>query len=266
MKEYIYEAEIAKQELSSGKRLSGRDLNETRDINVELNTLQNADGSVILTLGKTKVVAGVKFVLDKPYPDSPDEGSISVGVELSAMADPTFGAGPPDETSIELSRVVDRGIRESKGIDFKSLCVKEGEHIWVAFVDVYIMNNDGNLFDACSYAALTALKNARIPKLDEEFKIVKGEYEGKLEVTNDPLLFTFVKIDDKIVLDPDLVEEAASSARFSVAITNEKNLVALQKGLAGAFKVDEIKDMVSVAIKKYSEIEEKILKAVKAFK
>ncbi len=267
MKEHFYEAEMVKQEIAENKRLSKRGFLDTRDISMELNTLLNADGSCIFTYGKTKIIAGVKILIDKPYPDNPDEGSISIGIELSPMSDPSFGTGPPDETSIELSRVVDRALRESKGIDWKKLCIKEGKFVWMVYVDMYIMNNDGNLFDACEYAALAAMKNARFPKIElteDTCTIVKGEYENKVvEFTNDPLLFTFVKIDDKIILDPELVEEAASNARFSIAITNDKKMVAIQKGAEGSFKIDEIKDIVSIALKNYDVVHKKLMNAMK---
>lgn len=267
MNEYIYEAELARQELAKGKRLSKRGLFDTREISIELNTLQNADGSCILSLGKTKVIAGIKLLPEKPFPDTPDEGSISVNVELSPMSDPNFDTGPPDEVSIELSRVVDRALRESKGIDWKKLCIKEGKFVWMIYVDIYIMNNDGNLFDACEYASLIAIKNARVPKIEvneETCEIIKGEYTNeKIDFTNDPLLFTFAKIRDKIILDPDLIEEAAQDARFSVAIVKDKKLVAIQKGAEGVFKVDEIKDMVNIAIKSYNTMHDKLLASVK---
>jgi exosome complex component RRP42 len=266
MKGYTYEAELVKQSILENKRVSKRGLLDTREITMELNTLQNADGSCILTYGKTKVIAGVKVLVDKPYPDTPDEGSISVGIELSPMSDPDFGTGPPDETSIELSRVVDRSIRESKGIDFKTLCIVPGKFIWVAFVDIYIVNNDGNLFDACELASLAAIKCARLPKIElteDTCKIVKGEYDGSLKISNDPVLFTFAKIEDKIVLDPELVEESASSSRFSIAITNDKKIVAIQKGELGSFKIDEIKFMVNYAIKYYDTMISKFEKAYK---
>jgi exosome complex component RRP42 len=73
MKGYTYEAELVKQSILENKRVSKRGLLDSRDITLELNTLQNADGSAILSLGKTKVIAGVKILPDKPYPDTPDE-------------------------------------------------------------------------------------------------------------------------------------------------------------------------------------------------
>ena len=129
-----------------------------------------------------------------PFPDTPDEGTISVGAELLPLANPAFETGPPSEEATELARVVDRGIRESKCLDFKKLCIKEKEKVWVAYIDLYILNDAGNLFDACSIAALVSLANAKVPKIDEEYKVVKKEFEGKLSLERKPLLCTFAKV------------------------------------------------------------------------
>lgn len=264
MKDYFYESEFVKEELQNDKRLSKRGLCEYRNFAIETGVVKNADGSAILTLGKTKVIAGVKILPGAPYPDMPDEGSISVNVELSAMSDPNFNAGPPNEDSIEISRVVDRAIRESKTLDFKTLCIRPGEFVWVVFIDIYIINNDGNLFDACEIAALTALKNAKFPVLDENCAVLKNQTSDKgLEFANNPLLFTFSKIGDKIILDTDIVEESATEARFSVAVTEEKKIVACQKGLDGSFTIDEIKFCVKTALSKHKESFAKINDAIK---
>ena len=129
-------------DLKEGKRIDGRKVDEIRKITITHGVSENADGSARVKLGLTDVIAGVKMVPGTPYPDMPDEGSISVGAELLPMADPEFEVGPPRDEAIELSRVVDRGIRESKAIDFKDLCITEGEKVWVGFVDIYIINND----------------------------------------------------------------------------------------------------------------------------
>lgn len=251
--DYQFEAQKVRTSLSNGIRLSGRGLNDYRNIKIEYDVAKNADGSAIVTLGKTKVIAGVKAIIDVPFPDSPDEGSITVGVELSPMADPTFEAGPPNDFSIEVSRVVDRGIRESKAIDFSALSIKSGEKAWFLYLDVYIINNDGNLFDACSIASLAALTTTKIPDLDSNHQV--KDSEGKaLKLNFKPIYFTFAKIGNNIILDPDLYEDAASDARFSVSITDKGNLCAIQKGQGGSFSLEELSSMVSLAKKKYKEV------------
>jgi len=255
MQETIWDLKIDKTlaAIKEGKRLDGRKMDEYREIKITNGISENADGSARVLLGETDVIAGIKMIPGTPYPDSPDEGTITVGAELLPLASPIFEPGPPREGAIELSRVVDRGIRESKCIDFKKLCVTEGEVVWIVFIDIYAMSQAGNLFDACSIAAMSALLQTKVPKL-EESKIVKGEYSGKLAVSRKPLLSTFAKVADRVVLDPILAEEKAADARFSCATTEDDFFCAFQKGGAGSFTVAEIDQSMDTAMKRAKDI------------
>lgn len=243
--------------LKEGKRTDGRKLDEYRKITIEKDIFQNAEGSTKVSLGNTEVVAGVKFMPGEPYPDAPNEGTISVGTELIPLASPYFESGPPSSNSIELSRVVDRGIRESKAVDFKKLCIKEGEVVLICFVDIYAINFDGNLFDASAIAAIAALNQAKIPKI-EEGKVVKDEFTGKLKLERKPLLSTFAKIGNTLILDPDLLEETAMQARFSVATTEDNFVSAFQKGLSGSIKKDDVDNAIDIAFKAAKEIRKQL--------
>ncbi len=233
-------------ELKQGRRLDGRQLNEAREVKVESSISKNADGSARVKLGQTDVIAGVKMVPGEPYPDTPNEGTISVGVELLALASPAFEVGPPREDAIEIARVVDRGIRESKALDFKKLCITPDERVWTVFIDIYALNDSGNLFDGSSIAALKALRETKVPKL-EDGKIVPKEHAGQLRLERMPLLSTFAKIDKTIVLDPNLAEGYAMSARFSVATTEDGYISAFQKGGKGSFAADDIDACIDIA-------------------
>jgi exosome complex component RRP42 len=239
---------LAKQD----KRADGRKADEYRPVSIEKNISENADGSAKARIGETEVIAGVKLVPGEPYPDSPDEGTISVGAELLQLADPDFEVGPPRDNAIELARVVDRGIRESKALDFKDLCIREGELVWIAFVDFYVSNQDGNMFDTAAIAAMAALNEAKVPKLEDD-KVVKGEHTGKLKLSKKPLLSTFAKVADKIFADPSLGEEKAMSSRFSCATADDNTLCAFQKGGVGSFSEKEIEQCIEVAFKRTKE-------------
>ena len=253
--EVIWEirAEKVLHALKEGKRIDGRKMGEYRSVKIQKNISHNADGSARVKLGETDVIAGIKLSPGEPFPDLPDKGTISVGVELLPLASPDFESGPPRSNSIELARVVDRGIRESGAIDFTKLCIREGELCWIAFIDLYALNFDGNLFDAFSIAALAALLETRIPKLEED-KIVKEEYAGKLKLANKPLLSTFVKIKNSVLLDPNLFEEKALDARISLATIEDNSLCAFQKGGSGSFELKEIEQAIDIALKKSKEI------------
>ena len=79
-----------------------------------------------------------------------------VNAELTPLSNPRFKFGPPTIESIEVSRVIDRGIREGHAIDTKALCVEHGEKVWIVNVDVNVINHDGNLIDIGGLAALAA--------------------------------------------------------------------------------------------------------------
>jgi exosome complex component RRP42 len=239
--------------IQQDKRIDERKLDEYREIKIESKISKNAEGSARCKIGDTEVIAGVKMDIGEPYPDSPDEGTIVVNAELSPIASPLFELGPPGDQATELARVIDRGIRESKAIDFKKLCIKKGEKIWMVFIDVYPLNDDGNLIDASVLATLAALKQVRFPKLEDD-KVVFGEFtEKKLELNKLPITFTFGKINNKIILDCNSKEESVLDARLSISV-NEGNIHAMQKGGDKSIILDEIEKMIDIAIGKEKEL------------
>ena len=127
------------QLLEKGTRLDERGLLDTREIKIEQGVIEKAEGSARVFLGKTQVLVGVKVETGEPFPDTPNDGVMTVNAELVPLAHPSFEPGPPDENSIELARVVDRGIRESHAIDTEKLCIEAGKKVFVVFVDVYVL-------------------------------------------------------------------------------------------------------------------------------
>src|SRR2546428_604262 len=136
---------------SAGQRVDGRRLAEPRKVSVARTFVKTAEGSARVQLGNTDVLVGVKMSVGEPYPDTPNTGVLSTSVELIPMASPTFEAGPPRPDAIELARVVDRGIRESKMVNMEKLCITPKEKVWILFIDIHVLAFDGNPFDACSY-------------------------------------------------------------------------------------------------------------------
>jgi exosome complex component RRP42 len=227
---------------------------------ITLGTIEKANGSAQVHLGKTKVLAGIKIEPGTPFEDTPDEGILTVNSEFVPLASPTFESGPPDENSIELARVVDRGIRESKAIDLKKLCIAAGKKVFMVFVDIYVLDHDGNLIDAAAMAALGALVNAKM----HEFDVKNGEprYKDKimpLPMNNYPVSITSARVDGTTVLDPCLEEEQVMSCRLTVTTDKDNNICAMQKGGLGFLTPDEIKQIVSTSIAKAKDLRAKIL-------
>lgn len=251
-----YISDLASQE----KRVDGRELTQYRDIKIVPNYAKKAEGSAFVELGKTKVIVGVKYDVGTPFPDIPNEGVMTTSAELSPIASPKFESGPPNEEAIELARVVDRGIRESKAIDTAKLCIIPGEKVRIVFLDIQVLDQDGNLIDACSIAALTALKCAKIQVYDSEGNPT-DEYEP-LPMRKMPLACTMAKLAGKLLVDPQMDEESVLDSRITVSTDEEGNVVAMQKGMAGSFKLDEIMEAVNISQTEGQKIREMIVKAI----
>ena len=250
--------------LIQDKRLDGRGLADYRKMKVEVGLIDKASGSALVSLGDTKVMVGVKMEIGTPYPDIPEEGVLIVNAELVPLASPSFEPGPPNEDAIELARVVDRGIRESKAVDNKKLCIVPGKKVFMVYVDIYVLDHDGNLFDASALASIAALLNAKM----KEYVVKEGgelEFKEnliKLPVINQPVEVTMVKIDNKLMVDPSLEEEMAADAQITIAIDKGDRICAMQKSKPGTLTPDEVLEAVKTAKIKAKEMRDGVLKGI----
>ncbi len=244
--------------LGEDTRYDGRDKKTIRAVSVEKGVIATAEGSARVKIGDTEVLAGVKMEIGTPYPDTPEEGSLMVGAEFLPMSSPDFEMGPPGIDAIELARVVDRGIRESGAIDVKKLCIEPGKSAWTVIVDICSINDNGNLQDASALAALAAIQDAKFPKLEqinEGYQIdYKSKTDEKVPLSAVPITVTVFKRGDQLFVDPSSAEEKLYDARLSITVLDDGKLCALQKGGEGTVTVDEIGDMVELAISKSKEL------------
>ncbi len=257
--------QIIRDMIENGKRIDDRGFDQCRDIRIERGYVATAEGSARVRLGNTEVIAGVKFDVGEPFADTPDEGVLMVAAEFIPLASPDFESGPPGEAAVEVSRVVDRAIRESKVVDFKQLCIKPGEKTWMVFVDIDVIDHDGNLIDAASIAAISALLDAKVPVLDENNNI---DYEKprtkKIPISGVPVSTTIVKIGGKMLVDPNLAEISALDARLTVGTFNrgdEVLLSSMQKGGTVGLTTEEIEKMIDMAEHAGREIRKKIMES-----
>lgn len=252
--------EITKQSITNlinnDERADGRAIDEYRDIVVETDVVSKAEGSARVRLGNTQIIVGAKPQLGEPFPDTPNVGVLMTNSEMLPMADPKFEPGPPSESSVELARVVDRCIRESEMVDLEKLCIEEGKKVWIIFIDLHIIDYDGNLFDAATLAVMAALMNTKLPiaKYENDEVIIDEEKTMDLPLKDKVAMSTFVKIGDKMVLDPALDEESILDARLSIGITESGNICAMQKGGDEPLAKEDILTAVKTAYSKKDEL------------
>lgn len=241
-----------------GQRLDGRDLKEMRDIKVETDYInETSEGSALVEIGDTKVLVGLSIEIEEPYDDRPGKGTIVTNAELAPMARRDYESGPPQEDGVELARVVDRGIREAEAIDLEDLCMVEGEKVYTVFIDAHVLNDDGNLIDATSLAAMAALKSGYLPAYDEEQGELNRDEKWKdIELQCEPITVTGHKIGDTLLWDTTGEEEKALDARLTVSKKKNGNIVAMQKGETQPFTADEMSQIMTEADEKIQKLRE----------
>lgn len=244
-----YISKLAEQ----GKRIDGRRFDEFRKIEIETNVVNKAEGSARVKIGNTQVLAGIKMDIGEPYSDSPESGVLTTAAELIPLASPDFEAGPPREDAIELARVVDRGVRESEVVELDKLCLEPGEKVWIVFIDIHILDYEGNLFDAASLASLAALSTTIVPAT----RLEVGE-DYQLPLKEPPISCTSVKFDNFVVIDPSLDEEEIADARLTVATDKNGDIRAMQKGLNGSFTKEEIQKVIRASLDNGREIKKQL--------
>lgn len=244
--------EVLIDSLNKNKRYDGRMLNEFRPIELQFGPVTTAEGSALVALGNTKVLAAVKVTMATPFPDRPKEGVFISNAELLPTASPMFETGPPGEECIELARVVDRAVRSAECIDLDSLYV-EPEKVLAVFLDLYVLDHDGNYTDAATIAGVAALMDTKIPKVEDK-KVIYGEYERDLNPKAIPISTTFGKIGNYWLIDPSKEEELCFDTKLTIA-TTENHVCAIQKA-EGKLNRKELMENIEIAFKTGKDIRE----------
>jgi len=229
--------------LEKGIRIDGRKPTDYRPISITLNYAKKAEGSALVKLGDTMVLAGVKLEEGEPFPDMPDQGNLIVNVELLPLAYETFEPGPPDENAIELARVVDRSLRDSKAVDLSKLVIIPGKKVWTLWLDIYVLDYGGNIFDACTLAAVAALYNTKLPKVEIEgdnIKIIREEKTDVIPINYPVVTTTVAKIGKYLIVDPNLDEENIADVKISFSYVPDGRIVGIQKTNFGSLSLQEV--------------------------
>lgn len=191
-----------------------------------------------------------------PYADKPTDGQYAFEVLLSPMADAAFKNEAWSESAVEVTRVVERALREADAIETESLCILAGVFVWSVRVAVHVLDNAGNLFDAAAAAALAALMHYRRPSVTVEKGVIKywPEQTGApLSIHHSPVSVTFGflsepgSLDVLTILDPTAEEAAVLTGFFSVAVNDHGEICSVQKAGGCAVEPDVMLRCIELA-------------------
>ncbi|KAJ8947198.1 hypothetical protein NQ318_015546 [Aromia moschata] len=238
--------------LSEWTRLDGRAFDEFRNVEIEFG---KDWGCCYVSLGKTKVLAQVSCEIQQPENRSrPSEGILNINIELNAIAAPHFESGRQSDLQVQLNRLLEKCLKDSRAVDLESLCIKMNEKVWALRLDINVMNHEGNILDCASIAALAALVHFKKPDVTcdgEEFTIHSYQQRDPIPMVihHYPVCITYSVFNggEFILADPTLLEEGVADAFLSVGLNAYKELCGLHLGGKADLSTDVILNTVNKA-------------------
>lgn len=238
MKEKLFsvnERSFATDCIANGRRLDGRTLSESRAVNVSVGP---SWGFVDVSFDSTQAVASTTVEAVTPSPDRPNEGILTISIELSptsseASACDALYRSSTQPAFVETRTAIESFVRESRAIDTEALCILAGVKAWAVRVSIDIINDDGNSIDVAMMATMASLLHARRPDVTvsgQEVRIhTMDEREPvPLPIHHIPLAATFALFGggkpyepDTAVLDPTKLEQAASNGSVSFSFNGQ---------------------------------------------
>ncbi len=220
-------------------RADGRMPDDLRPVTITREYIEHAEGSVLIEVGKTRVICTVT-VEEKVPPFLKGKGEGWITAEYGMLPRATgqrnqreVVRGKPGGRTMEIQRLIGRALRSV--IDLKRL----GERtLWV---DCDVIQADGGTRTASITGAYVAL-------VDAMQRLRKSGLVDKLPIT-DYLAATSVGIIDGVpMLDLAYTEDSRAEVDMNLVMTGNGGLVELQgTGEAGPFTRSQLDDMMALA-------------------
>lgn len=173
------------------------------------------NGQIEVKFGKTLIISQIFAKLVSPNADRPNEGIIVFSLDFNHLrpnSEFTQSNEELNETRTKINNLIEKSLRDSKAFDTFSLCVVAGKLVWKIVMDINVVNNDGNIYDACSLAALASWTSFKLPFLRKAGeKVLIPKQMINLSTLHIPVSVTLGLYTDgnqiKFLIDPTLKEE-----------------------------------------------------------
>jgi ribonuclease PH len=227
----------------SMQRNDGREPDEIRSINFELNVAAHASGSVLFSMGQTRVICGV--TIEEAVPRWMKEQGVSGGwltAEYSMLPYSTqtrkprdVAKGRLDGRSVEIQRLIGRSLRAV--IDLEKLGPRT---IWV---DCDVLQADGGTRTTAITGASLALAIA-CRKLVRDKKLDTAPMQKLVAAVSAGIL------DGHAILDLNYEEDKLVAVDFNLVATEDGEFVEVQgSGEEATFSGSQLDDMLGLARK-----------------
>jgi exosome complex component RRP43 len=220
----------------------GRPTTSSRAATIAVGSNPSVDGSALIKLGDTTVLALVRLEVMVPKEDTPDQGAFQISVEMSPISYPDARRGQNPPIVPVVSQALQDVLGSPRVFDTHQLCISSGQAVWVLYLDVYILNACGSLLDGCLLAAVAALRNTNLPAvhLTDEGNVERGAAEDDedgsgspaaaaaadqpLQLSCTPLALTVGLYGQQQFIDPNHLEEEQMEALVTTVV-NEHRMV-----------------------------------------
>jgi len=235
--------------LEEETRPDGRSLDEIRPLIVAKNVIETCDSSSLVRLGKTKVICGISGELVQPDAATPGQGILAINFEFSAVSSPGAKSGAPSEFAQSASLFLDNIIRQV--LDLSELCIVEDKLVWTLFIDLYCLEDDGNVTDAALMALVTAIKNLSLPNVsfddNEKMEIDRENKNTKLTLKMHPVSTTYGEFGGILLLDPTARETELGSSPITVVCSENGDLLGFNRPGGAPLSKEQIAAAISEA-------------------
>ena len=214
---------ITKLLKKNGLRLDNRKLDELRSVKMEIGVVEKANGSAYIEWGKNKIIAAV-YGPREVHPrrlSLTDKALVRCRYHMTPFSTDERKRPAPSRREVELSKVIADAVEP---IIFTDLYPRTGIDIFIE-----VLESDGGTRCAALTVTSLALADAGIPLKDLVSACAAG------------------KIDGKIVLDMNGIEDQLGEADLPIAITSRNKEITLIQ-MDGTFTKEEFKKALNLAI------------------
>jgi ribonuclease PH len=220
-------------------RVDGREKNQLRPVKIEIDFVKHPEGSVLITVGETKVICNAS-IEDRVPPFMRNSGKGWITAEYSMLPRATetrnireSSKGKISGRTMEIQRLIGRALRAV--VDLDSI----GERtIWI---DCDVIQADGGTRTASITGAFIAMTIA-LGKLHDEKKIKKFPIKSYLAATS----VGIVK-EQGAVLDLNYIEDSSAEVDMNIIMTGEGEFVELQgTGEESTFSYNQLQELLKL--------------------
>jgi len=221
-------------------RFDGRENNQLRPVTIESDYLKHPEGSVLISVGDTKVICNAS-VEDRVPHFMRGTGKGWITAEYSMLPRATeqrnireSSKGKVTGRTMEIQRLIGRALRAV--VNLEALGEKT---IWI---DCDVIQADGGTRTASITGAFVAMTLA-VSKLHQEKRISKFPITDFLAATSVGVLS-----DGKVILDLNYIEDSKAFVDMNVVMTGKGEFVELQgTGEESTFTYTQLHELLEVA-------------------